>query len=125
MRIDSSNGCRMLPRVNRVGTIAQLAVHQAAPVPRLPGVLAPADEVGRAGPGGADLPGPGVWVLDPKGRRPDQAPQHRGMGKSEVSRLAAELDQILAEFKERPMGAGPYRCLRIDALERVREAAGW
>ena len=45
-----------------------------------------------------------------------------GMSKSEVSRLATELDTIVAEFKERPLDNGPYRYLWIDALtQRVRE----
>ena len=45
-----------------------------------------------------------------------------GMSKSEVSRLAQELDQKVAEFKERPLDQGPYRYLWIDALtQRVRE----
>jgi len=45
-----------------------------------------------------------------------------GMSKSEVSRLAAELDGVVAEFKERPLDRGPYRYLWIDALtQRVRE----
>ncbi len=46
-----------------------------------------------------------------------------GISKSEVSRMAAELDEKVAEFKERPLGDGPYRYLWIDALtEKVREA---
>ncbi len=45
-----------------------------------------------------------------------------GMSRSEVSRLAAELDTIVAEFRERPLDNGPYRYLWIDALtQRVRE----
>ena len=45
-----------------------------------------------------------------------------GMSKSEVSRLAEELDSVVAEFKERPLDRGPYRYLWIDALtQRVRE----
>jgi len=45
-----------------------------------------------------------------------------GMSKSEVSRLAAELDVIVAEFRQRPLDNGPYRYLWIDALtQRVRE----
>ena len=45
-----------------------------------------------------------------------------GISKSEVSRLAAELDQRVAEFKNRPLSSGPYRYLWIDALtQRVRE----
>jgi transposase-like protein len=41
-----------------------------------------------------------------------------GISPSEVSRLAAELDGKVAEFRERPLDAGPYRYLWIDALER-------
>jgi len=45
-----------------------------------------------------------------------------GMSKSEVSRLAGELDAVVAQFKERPLDRGPYRYLWIDALtQRVRE----
>jgi len=45
-----------------------------------------------------------------------------GMSKSEVSRLAKELDTVVTEFKERPLDRGPYRYLWIDALtQRVRE----
>jgi transposase-like protein len=45
-----------------------------------------------------------------------------GISKSEVSRMAAELDAKVAEFRERPLDRGPYRYLWIDALtQRVRE----
>jgi putative transposase len=45
-----------------------------------------------------------------------------GISKSEVSRMAAELDTVVREFKERPLDQGPYRYLWIDALtQRVRE----
>jgi putative transposase len=45
-----------------------------------------------------------------------------GMSRSEVSRLAAELDVKVAEFRERPLDAGPYRYVWIDALtQKVRE----
>ena len=45
-----------------------------------------------------------------------------GMSKSEVSRLATELDTVVTQFKERPLDRGPYRYLWIDALtQRVRE----
>ncbi|EQD80326.1 transposase mutator type [mine drainage metagenome] len=45
-----------------------------------------------------------------------------GMSKSEVSRLAGELDAVVTQFKERPLDRGPYRYLWIDALtQRVRE----
>jgi putative transposase len=45
-----------------------------------------------------------------------------GISKSEVSRMAAALDTVVTEFKERPLTEGPYRYLWIDALtQRVRE----
>lgn len=45
-----------------------------------------------------------------------------GISRSEVSRLAGELDGKVAEFRERPLDAGPYRYLWIDALtQKVRE----
>ncbi len=45
-----------------------------------------------------------------------------GISKSEVSRMVAELDEKVAEFKDRPLTDGPYRYLWIDALtEKVRE----
>jgi putative transposase len=45
-----------------------------------------------------------------------------GISKSEVSRMAEELDARVAEFRERPLDAGPYRYLWIDALtQKVRE----
>jgi transposase-like protein len=44
-----------------------------------------------------------------------------GISKSEVSRMAAELDQKVAEFRDRPLDAGPYRYLWIALTQRVRE----
>jgi putative transposase len=45
-----------------------------------------------------------------------------GISKSEVSRMAAELDAKVTEFRERPLEDGPYRYLWIDALtQKVRE----
>jgi putative transposase len=45
-----------------------------------------------------------------------------GISRSEVSRMAAELDATVGEFRERPLDTGPYRYLWIDALtQRVRE----
>lgn len=45
-----------------------------------------------------------------------------GISKSEVSRLAQELDRLVAEFRERPLDNGPYRFLWIDGLtQKVRE----
>jgi transposase-like protein len=46
-----------------------------------------------------------------------------GISSSQVSRMAAELDARVAEFRDRPLDNGPYRYLWIDALtQKVREA---
>jgi putative transposase len=45
-----------------------------------------------------------------------------GISSSQVSRMAAELDGKVTEFRERPLDAGPYRYVWIDALtQKVRE----
>lgn len=45
-----------------------------------------------------------------------------GISRSEVSRLAKDLDTLVAEFRERPLDNGPYRYLWIDAVtQKVRE----
>ena len=45
-----------------------------------------------------------------------------GISRSEVSRMAAELDAKVAEFRTRPLDTGPYRYLWVDALtQKVRE----
>ena len=45
-----------------------------------------------------------------------------GISKSQVSRICAELDVVVASFLERPLDGGPYRYLWLDALtQRVRE----
>jgi len=45
-----------------------------------------------------------------------------GMSKSQVSELAKNLDQKVAEFRNRPLDAGPYTYIWIDALfHKVRE----
>jgi putative transposase len=46
-----------------------------------------------------------------------------GISRSEVSRMAAELDTKVTAFRDRPLDAGPYRYVWIDALtQKVREA---
>lgn len=46
-----------------------------------------------------------------------------GISKSEVSRMTADLDERVDQFRNRILDAGPYRYLWIDALtQRVREA---
>ena len=46
----------------------------------------------------------------------------QGMSKSQVSRLAAELDELVEGFRSRPLDASPYPYLMLDALVvKVRE----
>jgi putative transposase len=46
----------------------------------------------------------------------------QGMSKSQVSRLAGELDEIVEGFRTRPLDMGPYPYLMVDALVvKVRE----
>src|SRR6201982_396671 len=45
-----------------------------------------------------------------------------GLSKSQVSAMAAELDELVEGFRTRPLDAGPYTCVWIDALtQKVRE----
>ena len=49
-----------------------------------------------------------------------------GISRSEVTRLAGELDSLVDQFRDRPLDNGPYRYLWIDALtQRYARAAGW
>ncbi len=44
------------------------------------------------------------------------------LSKSQVSRMAAELDEMVSEFRNRPLDAGPYTYVWMDALtQKVRE----
>jgi transposase-like protein len=44
------------------------------------------------------------------------------LSKSQVSRMAAELDEVVEEFRNRPLDAGPYTYVWLDALtQKVRE----
>jgi putative transposase len=48
-----------------------------------------------------------------------------GISKSQVSRLCAELDEVVAAWRNRPLDAGPYAFVWLDALVvKVREH-GW
>jgi transposase-like protein len=44
------------------------------------------------------------------------------LSKSQVSRMAGELDEVVTEFRNRPLDAGPYTYVWMDALtQKVRE----
>lgn len=120
-RVNSRNGYRVRPWDTRVGTI-DLAIPKLREgtyypdwllTPRRRAEQALVSVIGQA------------YVEGVSTRRVDdlvKALGIEGISKSEVSRMAAELDAKVAEFRERPLDAGPYRYLWIDALtQRVRE----
>jgi putative transposase len=120
-RVNSRNGYRSRPWDTRVGSI-DLAIPKLRSgtyspewllVPRRRAEQALVAVIGQA------------YVEGISTRRVDdlvKAMGIDGISKSEVSRMAAELDAKVAEFRDRPLDAGPYRYLWIDALvQRVRE----
>ena len=121
-RVNSRNGYRQRRWDTRVGTIEELAVPKLrrgvySPefllTPRRRAEQALVAVVCQA------------YVEGVSTRRVDdlvKAMGIEGISKSEVSRLAGELDTLVAEFRERPLDQGPYRYLWIDALtQKVRE----
>jgi putative transposase len=66
------------------------------------------------------------YLLGVSTRRVEKLAQALGidkLSKSQVSELAKSLDEQVAAFRDRPLDAGPYTYVWIDALtERVREA---
>jgi len=45
------------------------------------------------------------------------------LSKSQVSVMAAELDEVVEGFRSRPLDRGPYTFCRIDALTRTSARA--
>jgi transposase-like protein len=121
-RVNARNGYRHRPWDTRVGTI-DLAIPKLREgssyypdwllTPRRRAEQALVSVIGQA------------YVEGVSTRRVDdlvKAMGIEGISRSEVSRMAAELDTRVTEFRERPLDAGPYRYLWIDALtQRVRE----
>jgi len=120
-RVNLRNGYRSRPWDTRVGTI-DLAIPKLRHDSYFPG-----------------------WLLDPRRRaekalvavvaecyvrgvstrRVDGLVKTLGiesLSKSQVSRMAAELDEMVTEFRNRPLDAGPYTYVWMDALtQKVRE----
>jgi len=116
------NGYRLRPWDTRVGTIEKLAVpklRQGVYSPEF--LLQPRRRAEQALVAVICQ----AYVAGVSTRRVDdlvKALGIEGISKSEVSRLAAEFDAVVAEFRKRPLDQGPYRYLWIDALtQRVRE----
>ncbi len=66
------------------------------------------------------------YLLGVSTRRVEKLAESLGvtkLSKSQVSVMAAELDELVASFRSRPLDAGPYAFVWIDALtQKVREA---
>lgn len=66
-----------------------------------------------------------AYVQGVSTRRVDEVAKAMGIeqiSKSQVSRMAAELDEVVAQWRNRPLDAGPYPFVWIDALVlKVRE----
>ncbi|MFC4121397.1 IS256 family transposase, partial [Nonomuraea zeae] len=65
------------------------------------------------------------YLLGVSTRRVERLAEQLGvtrLSKSQVSVMARELDQMVSEFRDRPLDAGPYTFVWIDALtQKVRE----
>ena len=65
------------------------------------------------------------YLLGVSTRRMDQLVQSlgiTGLSKSQVSEMAKDLDEHVADFRTRPLDAGPYTFVAADALTmKVRE----
>src|SRR5690606_10755412 len=68
------------------------------------------------------------YLLGVSTRRVERLAESLGvtkLSKSQVSVMAAELDQMVESFRSRPLDGGPYASVWIDALTReVREGGG-
>ena len=88
----------------------------------LPGLAARAPPAGRAGADhrGRDLlPAGGLHPADGEAGR---VPRDHPLSKSQVSEMAKDLDAQVADFRHRPLDAGPYTFVAADALVlKVRE----
>jgi putative transposase len=61
--------------------------------------------------------------VDPAGRGHRPGDGITSLSKSQVSRVCAELDELVAAWRNRPLDAGPYVFVWLDALVvKVREA---
>jgi len=65
------------------------------------------------------------YLLGVSTRRVEKLAESLGvtkLSKSQVSVMAAELDELVASFRSRPLDAGPYVFVWLDALtQKVRE----
>jgi putative transposase len=119
-RVTHRNGYRPRDWDTRVGTIG-LAVPRVRSGSFLPSILEPRRRAERA----LTAVVAQCYVEGVSTRRVDDIARAMGIdgiSKSQVSRLCAELDEVVAAWRNRPLDAGPYAFVWLDALVvKVRE----
>ena len=119
-RTTHRNGYRPRDWDTRVGTI-ELAVPRVRSGSFLPSILEPRRRAERA----LTAVVAQCYVEGVSIRRVDDVARAMGIdgiSKSQVSRLCAELDDVVAAWRNRPLDAGPYAFVWLDALVvKVRE----
>jgi putative transposase len=119
-RTSHRNGYRSRDWDTRVGTI-ELAVPRVRSGSFLPSILEPRRRAERA----LTAVVAQCYVEGVSTRRVDDIARAMGIdgiSKSQVSRLCAELDEVVAAWRNRPLDAGPYAFVWLDALVvKVRE----
>ena len=121
-RVNSRNGYRQREWDTRAGTI-ELAIPKLRHGLVLPGLAAGAPPPGRAGPGLGGGHRRTCWASRRGGWRSwSSSSASAQLSKSQVSEMAAQLDAQVEAFRNRPLDAGPYTFVWIDALtKKVRE----
>ncbi len=119
-RVNSRNGYRRRERDTRAGTI-ELAIPKLRQGSYFPGFLEHRRRAERALASVVAT----SYLLGVSTRRVEKlaaSPGVTGLSKSQVSAMAAELDELVEGFGSRPLDRGPYTFVWIDALtQKVRE----
>ena len=119
-RVNSRNGYRRRERDTRAGTI-ELAIPKLRQGSYFPGFLEHRRRAERALASVVAT----SYLLGVSTRRVEKLAAALGvvgLSKSQVSAMAAELDELVEGFRNRPLDAGPYTFCWIDALtQKVRE----
>jgi putative transposase len=119
-RVTHRNGYRARDWDTRAGTI-ELAIPRLRQGSYLPSILEPRRRAERA----LTAVVAQCYVEGVSTRRVDDVARAMGIdgiSKSQVSRMCAELDEVVAAWRNRPLDAGPYGFVWLDALVvKVRE----
>jgi putative transposase len=119
-RVTHRNGYRARDWDTRAGTI-ELAIPRVRQGSYLPSILEPRRRAERA----LTAVVAQCYVEGVSTRRVDDVARAMGIdgiSKSQVSRMCAELDEVVAGWRNRPLDAGPYGFVWLDALVvKVRE----